>query len=202
MRTTLLHISCVLDWSGTQTKVYGSNPTATLHISYVLRWSGTYLNDHGLMCTAFSWISCVLRWLGRAMFIYVFRPGRGSNFMHRKNDSFWNAQVTSKWSFIYAKMYQKVKKQLYDVLNQRFLVTYTPLIFVCKQLSRLVNQRLIAIYSPLIFNCVATPTFFIPIYSPLIFVWADCARLVLRQRFMSAYSPLIFICVIASGFAK
>ena len=127
------------------------------------------------MRTAFSCFPCVLRWSGRAMFIYVFRPGLGSNFMYRKNDSFWNAQVTSKWSFIDAKMYQKVKKQLYDALNQRFLVTYTPLIFVCKQLSRPVNQHLIAIFHHL--SLIAWPrqissqsTFFIPIYSPLIFV--------------------------------
>ena len=116
--------------------------TALSCISYVLRWSGISIIQRGVL-------SC------RAMFIHVFRPRRRSNFMYRINDSFWNAQVTSKWSFIDAKMYQKVKKQLSDALNQRFLVTYTPLIFVCKQLSRPLNQRFIAIYSPLIFNCVA-----------------------------------------------
>ena len=60
--------------------------TASLHISRVLKWSGTYANESGSMRTASLQISCVLRRSGTtfiqlALFIYVFRPGRGSNIM-------------------------------------------------------------------------------------------------------------------------
>ena len=38
----LLHLFCVLTWSGTCLRVYGSSLTASSHISCVWRWSGTY----------------------------------------------------------------------------------------------------------------------------------------------------------------
>ena len=87
---------------------------------------------------------------------YTLRLRQGSNFMDRKNYS--------------------------RPLNQRFLMTYSSLNFVCVDTdSRPINQR------------------FLITYSSLIFVWFLYAKivlaLVLNQRFLIVRTSLIFVCV-------
>ena len=81
VRITLLHISCVQKWSGTNNSIHNLIFTASLHISCVLKQSGTYANESEFMRMASSHISCVLRWLGIVtiqLVMFLFMPLRSA----------------------------------------------------------------------------------------------------------------------------
>ena len=58
------HISCIIYWSGIYFSMFVSSPTAFLHISWVFKLLGTYANNHGYMLTAFSFVSRVFKLSG------------------------------------------------------------------------------------------------------------------------------------------
>ena len=74
VRIISLHISCILRWSGTYYRVYGSLRTASLHIFCVFNLWGTYSNNHGSFSTTLTHTSCILRWIGTYHRVYGSTP--------------------------------------------------------------------------------------------------------------------------------
>ena len=120
---------CVLRQSGTNFRVYGSLRTASLQICCVLRWLGTYDNEHyfvtHLLCLKMFWDLSYPAWniFIRHICLYSWAQVRVKFYGQ-------NAGQVSPQSTFYSDTYFCMRRAHTWHLNERFLMTYSPLIFL------------------------------------------------------------------------
>ena len=145
---------CVLRRSGTNFRVYGSLRTASLQICCVLRWLGTYDNEHyfvtHLLCLKMFWDLSYPAWniFIRHICLYSWAQVRVKFYGQ-------NAGQVSPQSTFYSDTYFCMRRAHTWHLNERFLMTYSPLILdlpVCPSFTP--QPTFLMTYSPLIFLSV------------------------------------------------